>query len=604
MGGISSHQDEDPSINTEAISIMLSPGPDSTQSSGEVSAHRVLTEDYTKDNEEELLAFEDANEITDNSMEEFGDRDSGTEHDYYLELEDDRNMSYSGGFEDSDIITTGEFGVVFADQDPNDADDIDPDIDGSELVTGEPQWELDDSLNSEPPESMKTSLDTKMPDMELLNPTSAPKETAEMIFSFMKRNTNFSNPHCAMETQFHSWEKGMVTQLGKPLKRDCHKLRVNPQAEVRKVKLQSQVKTWKSTKPWESFAVQYREKGCDYIRHEFDNNFYISEVEKNFPIAYMLVVYINAGQVIRLLKSIYRPHNLYCIHPDTRQGEVFASFFRTIAKCFDNVFIVSKPVRVYYGHISITDSQLHCMQDLMTYPATRWKYVINLCGREVPLKTNREIVESLEKLKGYTALNLRHLTPFFWRSRLRFKFHLNHNGHMWQTRQRQSRPPPGIKLYKSMNFMAASRAFVNFLLHNPLSIKLRRYLGTVYAPEEHFYSSLYALPQAKGARPPEGAVQHSDMPLVDEFIWINTKWQARNGRFYCPGQRRVHGICILTAPDLGRIEKLGIHSTKPVFFFNKYFLEWDPTAMDCMEERLVSTNIDEYWHDCVTSHRV
>ena len=34
-------------------------------------------------------------------------------------------------------------------------------------------------------------------------------------------------------------------------------------------------------------------------------------------------------------------------------------------------------------------------------------------------------------------------------------------------------------------------------------------------------------------------------------------------------------------------------------FSTSIFLEWDPTAMDYMEEGLVTTNIDEYWHDCV-----
>ncbi|CAI8011502.1 Beta-1,3-galactosyl-O-glycosyl-glycoprotein beta-1,6-N-acetylglucosaminyltransferase 3 [Geodia barretti] len=141
---------------------------------------------------------------------------------------------------------------------------------------------------------------------------------------------------------------------------------------------------------------------CDEIRDEFNNNFYVSQVEKDFPIAYIFVVYTNAGQVLRLLKSIYRPQNLYCIHPDARQGKRFKEFFTTVAKCLDNVFVVSKPVKVYYGHISITNAQLQCMQDLEKYPQSRWRYVINLCGREVPVKTNREIVESLMKLRGYS----------------------------------------------------------------------------------------------------------------------------------------------------------------------------------------------------------
>ena len=589
LTAIASHMDE----AAEASELLLDSTP-----SGE-DRHSLNVEYYSAVNEREPLAFEDANEIVDDSM---------------TEPEGDGNStSYSDGLEDNYNFTTGEFGIVFADQEPTD----DADTDGSELITdnhGEHLWKVvdegHDSLNSVSSEPTQVSVSTRiikvtseMGHTPSTPPTSAPRKKAHFLFTYMQRNANVSNPHCAMETKFHSWEKGMVTQLGIPLKRDCHKLRTNPQGEVKSSKLHSQVTAWKNSQSWKTFALEYKHKDCDYIRQEFENNFYVSEVEKDFPIAYILVVYTNAGQVIRLLKSIYRPHNLYCIHPDARQGEVFASFFRAIAKCLDNVFIVSKPVRVYYGHISITDSQLHCMRDLMTYPATRWKYVINLSGREVPLKTNREIVESLKKLKGYTGLNIGNLTPYFWRARFRFKFRLGKNGRMWQTHQRQSRPPPGIKLYKSLTFLAASRAFVDFLLNNALSVKFLRFLGTVYAPEEHFYSSLYALPQAKGARPPKGVVKYSDMPIVNEVMWT-TGWKRKRLNFYCPGRRIMHGICILTASDLGWIEKMGIHSTQPVFFFNKYFLEWDPIPMDCMEEQLVTTNIDEYWHDCIPSHTV
>ena len=68
---------------------------------------------------------------------------------------------------------------------------------------------------------------------------------------------------------------------------------------------------------------------------------------------------------------------------------------------------------------------------------------------------------------------------------------------------------------------------------------------------------------------------------------------------YCPGRRVVHGICILTTRDLERVQKVDMSTQYTSFFFNKYFLEWDPTPMDCMEERLVTTNVEEYQRDCV-----
>ena len=418
------------------------------------------------------------------------------------------------------------------------------------------------------------------------------------LLELIHKYANRSDPHCSVPSLFRSWENGMLTGMGALLKRDCHRLRLNSSQEVERVKLKSQVKKWKSQKPWKTLERKYKGMSCADMRKDFENNFYVSQQEKEFPIAYIIVVYTNAGQVLRLLKSIYRPHNLYCIHPDARQDKAFASYFKAVAKCLDNVFVVSKPVKVYYGHISITDAQLHCMQDLVQYPETRWKYVINLCGREIPLKTNREIVESLSELKGYTALNLGKVNKAIWADRFQYKYRLNKQGGMYNTREPQKKPPEGIKLYKSMNYIAASRAFVSFILHDPLSSKLHKFLNSVYAPEEHFYSSLYALKQAKGAQPPSGLLAQNTMPTVSTTIWMTSREKEQHKSKYCPGRQIVHSICILTALEL-RIIEGSVHSKRTIFFFNKYYLDLDPTPMDCMEERLVKVNMDEYRKDCM-----
>ena len=400
-----------------------------------------------------------------------------------------------------------------------------------------------------------------------------------------------SNRSCPHPSVFHhSWRKGMLSQVGPPLHRDCHKLRQNPEQEVDSSNLSLQLEKWRAKTPWKSFTLKYKQMSCGEIRKEFENIFYVSQVEKNFPIAFILVIYTNPGQMLRFLKSIYRPHNLYCIQPDARQGPEFKEFFDNIANCLENVFVVSNPVKVYYGHISITDSQLNCMRDLEEYPESSWKYVINLCGREVPLKTNREIVEYLQILKGYSGVNSYPLPEHVRRERFTYKFRPNAHGNNVQTLEKQAKPPSGIKFYKSNNFISASRAFVHFILHDPVSIILHDYLTTVLDPEEHFYSTLYNLPQAPGARPPNEIVEWSKVPTVDAFIWISKQT-------VCHG-KKVHAICILSALEMQKIEKSGVCQDF-IFFFNKYFLEWDPIPMDCMEERLVEANMDEYRRDCL-----
>ena len=54
----------------------------------------------------------------------------------------------------------------------------------------------------------------------------------------------------------------------------------------------------------------------------------------------------------------------------------------------------------------------------------------------------------------------------------------------------------------------------------------------------------------------------------------------------------------MTARDLSVVEEFLTSQNSSMFFFNKYFLELDPTPMDCAEEQLVRTIMEEYRQDC------
>lgn len=65
--------------------------------------------------------------------------------------------------------------------------------------------------------------------------------------------------------------------------------------------------------------------------------------------------------------------------------------------------MVSKAVNVMYGHWSRVQADLNCMADLYNIN-TEWKYLINLCGQDFPLKTNLEIVRMLRSLRGGNSM--------------------------------------------------------------------------------------------------------------------------------------------------------------------------------------------------------
>lgn len=105
----------------------------------------------------------------------------------------------------------------------------------------------------------------------------------------------------------------------------------------------------------------------------------------------------------RLLRAIYAPQNIYCVHVDKKSKPSFQSAIMAITSCFPNVFMVSHAVDVVYAGWSRVQADLNCMADLYN-ASTKWKYFINLCGQDFPLKTNLEIVRMLSSLRGGNSM--------------------------------------------------------------------------------------------------------------------------------------------------------------------------------------------------------
>ncbi len=105
----------------------------------------------------------------------------------------------------------------------------------------------------------------------------------------------------------------------------------------------------------------------------------------------------------RLLRAIYAPQNIYCVHVDKKSKDSVISAINGITSCFPNVFMVSEPVNVVYAAWPRVQADLNCMADLYN-SSTKWKYFINLCGQDFPLKTNLEIVRMLRSLRGGNSL--------------------------------------------------------------------------------------------------------------------------------------------------------------------------------------------------------
>lgn len=130
-----------------------------------------------------------------------------------------------------------------------------------------------------------------------------------------------------------------------------------------------------------------------YLKYE------LAEEEIDFPIAFSILMHEQAEQVERLIRSIYRSHNVYCIHVDSKASSKLHKVMKSIAKCFDNVFTIENPVSVHWAEFTVLEAELRCIEQLWKHQV-KWKYFINLTGREFPIRTNWELVSILRAYDG------------------------------------------------------------------------------------------------------------------------------------------------------------------------------------------------------------
>ena len=114
----------------------------------------------------------------------------------------------------------------------------------------------------------------------------------------------------------------------------------------------------------------------------------VTEEENQLPIAYGFAIYKDSRLFERILQAICMPHNVYCIHIDKKSPLAFHRAIKVMIRCLPNVFISKNSTDVLWGHFSLVQAQLNCMDELVR-SSVKWKYYISLIGQDFPLYDNK-----------------------------------------------------------------------------------------------------------------------------------------------------------------------------------------------------------------------
>ncbi|KAK7912745.1 hypothetical protein WMY93_012956 [Mugilogobius chulae] len=195
------------------------------------------------------------------------------------------------------------------------------------------------------------------------------------------------------------------------------------------------------------------------------------------------------------------PHNIYCIHYDQKSSFTFIKAMQNIAHCLPNVFIASQLESVQYAHVSRLHADLHCLSDLLR-SHTPWRYVINLCGQDFPLRTNYELVLELQALNGTNMLESSR-PSHLKRQRFTFQHQLKsvpfeYRSIPVKTSAIKLPPPHGIQVFMGSAYFVLSRAFVRYIQSSPVAKDFLAWSADTYSPDEHFWATMVRVPGAPG----------------------------------------------------------------------------------------------------------
>jgi len=306
----------------------------------------------------------------------------------------------------------------------------------------------------------------------------------------------------------------------------------------------------------------------------------LSIEEAEYPLAFSITMFADVEQTERLLRAVYQPQNLYCIHIDTKSSLLVHQTVDAIAQCFDNVWVSTHLDKIKWGDISVILLDINCMRDLVQYYRGLYKYFINLTGQEFPLRTNLELVRIAKIFNGSNDIAGSYKAMSMERVNYRWK-------HRWSKTYQQTiyyqtnepHPPYDINLtfFKGELHGLFSRRMTEFIVESEHGKKYLDWCSDTGHPSEHYYNTLnYNVHlNAPGGYTGDLDVAHnySVSPIIRIKNWVHLHENLK-----CSGQV-VRGICIYGVRDAPWL------SQRMELFANKFRLTYQYLALDCLEER-------------------
>uniref|UniRef100_A0A183BTH8 Uncharacterized protein n=1 Tax=Globodera pallida TaxID=36090 RepID=A0A183BTH8_GLOPA len=331
----------------------------------------------------------------------------------------------------------------------------------------------------------------------------------------------------------------------------------------------------------------------------------ITEMERQMPMAFARVVYIDYLFLEAELLANYAHNNWYCYVLDSKSSRTFQQRMQHLASCFDNVIVLEEMFDIDRRGSNMNKAMMECVRTL-TDGGKDWKYLITLQNHDVQAKTNAEMAQIFSWLGGANDLEVELQLPLtkerleHYRTQFDWTFdslHLFKEEAMNHRTDKNGRP---LALSLSKGYMTASlaRQFVDFVVNElNLTTMLEQLNSGIFGVDEHFWQSLSS---SEALDAPGGFPHTCFAKEIDEEDTSTRKYRyITRFAMWAPSSKCLsgkwrHAVCVFGLEDLmgpdSEIRRL------PHLFVNKLMQQFDFDAILCwhrwMRERRRSATIE------------
>ncbi|XP_069402934.1 beta-1,3-galactosyl-O-glycosyl-glycoprotein beta-1,6-N-acetylglucosaminyltransferase 7 [Ovis canadensis] len=321
----------------------------------------------------------------------------------------------------------------------------------------------------------------------------------------------------------------------------------------------------------------------------------LSAEEGSFSLAYIVTIHKELAMFVQLLRAVYVPQNVYCIHVDEKAPRKYKTAVQSLVNCFENIFISSKREKMAYTGFRRLQADINCMRDLV-HSKFQWNYVINLCGQDFPIKTNKEIIHYIRskwKDKNITPGVIQPPSIKSKTSQSHLEFSPEGDIYLSPNAGFKVEPPHNLTIYFGSAYYVLTRKFVEFVLTDIRAKDMLQWSQDIHGSERHYWVTLNRLKDAPGSTPNAGWEGN-----IRAVKWRNKEGTVHEG---CKGHY-VQDTCVYGPGDLPWIIQ------SPSLFANQ-FDSTEPLVVSCLERwhRLrvlgqAEGPVEAHWHFQRESH--